>query len=65
MKEEVQGFFGSRKDSKNLANEKKVERVFFIGGPYEGSYELSYGALYDTEYLRGVLKMSGLDKKTT
>ena len=33
-----------------------------MGGPYEG-YEFSYVALYDTEYLRGVLKMSGLDKK--
>ena len=27
-------------------------------------YELSHVVLYDTEYLRGVLKMSGLDKKT-
>ena len=27
-------------------------------------YELSHVVLHDTEYLRGVLKMSGLDKKT-
>ena len=32
-------------------------------GLYEG-YELSRVALYDTKYLRGVLKMSGLGKKT-
>ena len=40
---------------------KKVKKVGFMRGPYEG-YELSRVALYDTEYLRGVLK-SGLDKK--
>ena len=43
--------------------EKKVERVVFMGGPYEG-YELSYVPLGDTKYLKKVLKMSGLDKKT-
>ena len=62
VKEEVQGLFDLRKESKNLTIQKKVKRVVFMGGPYEG-YELSYVALYDTEYLRGVLKMSGLDKK--
>ena len=31
-------------------------------GPYEG-HELSYVGLYDTEYLKKALKMSGLDKK--
>ena len=34
-----------------------------MGGPYEG-HELSYVALYDTESLTGVLKISRLDKKT-
>ena len=34
-----------------------------MGGPYEGQ-ELSYGTLYDTEYLKGLLKKSDLDKKT-
>ena len=43
--------------------EKMVERVVFRRGPHEG-HELSYFALYDTEYLKRVLKMSGLDKKT-
>ena len=43
--------------------EKRVERVVFKRGPHEG-HELSYFALYDTEYLKRVLKMSGLDKKT-
>ena len=41
---------------------KKVEKVVFMGGPYEG-HILSYVALYDSEYLKKVLKMSGLDKK--
>ena len=61
VKEEAQRFFDSRKDSKHLTIEKKVKKVGFMRGPYEG-YELSRAALYDTEYLRGVLK-SGLDKK--
>ena len=43
--------------------EKKEERVVFMRGPYEG-YELAYAALYDTKYLKKVLKMSGRDKKT-
>ena len=45
--------------------EKKVEKAVFIEGPYEG-HELSYVALYDTEYLTGgqVLKMFSLDKET-
>ena len=34
-----------------------------MGGPYEG-HELSYAALHDTEYLRAVLKISDLEKKT-
>ena len=63
LKEEAQGLFDLRKESKNLTFEKKVEKVAFMRGPYEG-HELSYVALYDTEYLRGVLKMSGLEKKT-
>ena len=63
MKKEVQSFFDLWKDSKNLTIKKKVERVVFMGGPYEGN-ELSYVALYDTKYLKKVLKMSGLDKKT-
>ena len=43
--------------------EKKVGKVVFMRGPYEG-YELSYVAPYDTKYLKKVLKMSGLEKKT-
>ena len=43
--------------------EKKVEKVVFIAGPYEG-YELSYVALCDTKNLIRVLKMLGLEKKT-
>ena len=61
VKEEAQRFFDSRKDSKHLTIEKQVKKVGFMRGPYEG-YKLSRAALYDTEYLRGVLK-SGLDKK--
>ena len=60
---EDQNFFDLRKESKNLTIEKKVEKVVFMAGPYEG-YELSYVALCDTKYLRRVLKMSGLEKKT-
>ena len=63
VKEEVQSFFDLQKDSKDLTIEKKVERVVFMVGPYEG-YELSNVALYDTKYLKQVLKMSGLGKKT-
>ena len=63
MKEEVQSFFDLQKESKNLTIEKKVEKVVFMAGPYEG-YELSYVALCDTKYLKRVLKMSGLEKKT-
>ena len=63
LKEEVQGFFDLRKESKNLTFKKSVEKVVFMGVTYEG-HQLSYVALYDTEYLRGASKMSGLDKKT-
>ena len=42
---------------------KKVEKIVFVAGPYEG-YELSYVALCDTKYLKRVLKMSDLEKKT-
>ena len=52
VKEEVQGLFDLRKESKNLTIEKKVEGLVFMGGPHEG-YELSYVALYNTKYLRG------------
>ena len=63
VKEEVQSFFDFQKENKNLKIEKKVEKVVFMAGPYEG-YELSYVALCDTKYLKRVLKMSGLEKKT-
>ena len=63
MKEETQSFSDLQKESKNLTIEKKVEKVVFMAGPYEG-YELSYVALCDTKYLKRVLKMSGLEKKT-
>ena len=62
LKEEVQGFFDLQKESKNLTFKKSVEKVVFMGGTYEG-HQLSYVASYDTEYLRGMLKMSGLAKK--
>ena len=62
MKEEAQGFFDSQKESKNLTIKKNVNKVVFMRGPYEG-HELSYVGLYDTEYLKKALKMSGLDKK--
>ena len=42
---------------------KMVEKVAFMSRPYEG-YELSHVAPYDTKYLKKVLKMSGLEKKT-
>ena len=41
---------------------KKVEKLVFMAGPYEG-YELSYVAFCDTKYFKKVLKMSGLKKK--
>ena len=63
MIEKVQSFFDLQKDSINLRIEKKVERVVFKNGPHEGN-ELSYVALYDTKYLKRVLKIPGLDKKT-
>ena len=63
VKGEVQSFFNLQKKSKNLAIEKKVEKVIFMVGPYEG-YELSYVALCHTKYLKRVVKMSGLEKKT-
>ena len=63
MKEEVQSFFDLQKESKNLTIKKKVEKAVFMAGPYEG-YELSYVALCDTKYLKRMLKMSGLEKKT-
>ena len=63
MKEESQSFFDIQKDSKNLTIEKKMKKVVFMAGPYEG-YELSYVALCDTKYLKRVLKKSGLEKKT-
>ena len=63
VKEEAQGFFDLREESKNLTIDKKVKKVVFMAGPYKG-YELSYVALCDTKYLKRVLKMSGLEKKT-
>ena len=63
LKEEVQGFLDLRKESKNLRFKKSVEKVVFMGGTYEG-HQLSCVALYDTKYLRGMLKMAGLAKKT-
>ena len=43
--------------------EKKVKEAVFMAIQYKG-YELSYVALCDTKYLKWVLKMSGLEKKT-
>ena len=63
MKEESQSFFDIQKDSTNLTIEKKMKKIVFMAGPYEG-YELSYVALCDTKYLKKVLKKSGLEKKT-
>ena len=48
MKEEAQSFFDSKKET-NLTIKKKVKNVVFMSGPY-GGHELSYVALYDTEY---------------
>ena len=36
VKEEGQSFFDLQKDSKNLTIEKKVEKVVFMAGSYEG-----------------------------
>ena len=63
VKDEVQNLFDLWKESKNFTFEKRVEKVVFMGGTYEG-HEKSYVALYDAEYLRGVLKMSGLGTRT-
>ena len=62
MKEEIKSFFGLQKDSKNLTIEKKVEKVVFMAGSYEG-YELSYVTLCDTKYHKRVFKMLDLEKK--
>ena len=45
-----------------MITEKKVEKVVFMAGPYKG-YELAYVALFDTKYLKRVLKMLCLKKK--
>ena len=63
VKEEIPSLFDLQKDSKDLAIEKKLEKVVFMAGPYEG-YKLSYVALCDTKYLKNVLKISGLEKET-
>ena len=63
VKEEAQGFLDLWKESKKLRIKKKVERIVFMGGPYE-DHKSSYVPLYDTKYLERVLKMSGLDWKT-
>ena len=63
VKEESQSVFDLRKDRKNQTIEKEVKRVVFMRGLYKGQ-ESSNVALYNTKYLRTVLKMSGLDKKT-
>ena len=63
MKEEVQSFFDFQRDSKHLTIEKKVEKAVFTAGPYKGD-ESSYVELCDTKYLKRVLKMPGLEKKT-
>ena len=55
VKEELQSFFDLQKDTKNFTIEKKVEKVVFMGGPYE-DYELLYVALCDTKYLKKGIK---------
>ena len=40
-----------------------MEKVVSMAGPYKG-YDLSYVALYDTKYLKRMLKMSDIEKKT-
>ena len=62
MKEEAQSFFDLQMEIKILTIEKKVEKAVFMAGPYK-SYDLSYVALYDTKYLKRMLKMSDLEKK--
>ena len=57
VKEEVQSFFDLQKDSKHLTIEKKVEKAVFMAGRYKG-YELLYVALFDTKYLKRVLKIT-------
>ena len=52
---EAQGLFELRKESKTLTFKKKVEKIVFMRGSYEG-YKLSYVALNDTKYLRGSAK---------
>ena len=55
---------GERRGPRKILHlRKKLEKVVFMGGPYVG-HELSCVALYYTEYLRVVLKMSGLEKET-
>ena len=63
VKEEAKSFSNLQKESKNLTIEKKVEKAVFMTRPCKG-YELSYVVLCDTKYLKRVLKMSGLEKKT-
>ena len=63
VKEEAKRFFDIKKESKNFTIDKKVKKTGFMAEPYEG-YELSYVALCDTKYIKRVLKMSGLEKKT-
>ena len=63
MKEEAQSFFDIQKESKNLAIEKKVEKAVFMVGPNK-DFELPYVALCDSKYLKRVLKISDLEKKT-
>ena len=63
MKEEAQSFLDLQKESKTLAIKKKVEEAVFMARPYKG-YELPYVALCDTKYLKWLLKMSDLKKKT-
>ena len=63
VKEESQSVFDLRKGSKSQTIEKEVKRVVFMRRPYKGQ-ESSNVALYNTKYLRRVLKMSGVDKKT-
>ena len=48
---------------KNLRIKKKAKQAVFMAESYEG-YELSYVALCNTKYLKRVLKMLGLEKKT-
>ena len=37
VKEELQSFFDLQKDSENLTNKKKVERLVFMGGPIKAT----------------------------